>query len=108
MRWSPPVGRYVVTGAAGFIGSHLAERLLVRGDDVVAVDSFTDYYDPARKEANSAAFPVRRIDLVTDALTGLLDGADAVFHLAGLPGPRSFGPVFADYLARNPLATQRV
>ena len=45
--------RYTVTGAAGFIGSHLAERLLADGHDVVAVDSFTDYYDPALKEENA-------------------------------------------------------
>jgi nucleoside-diphosphate-sugar epimerase len=102
------MARYVVTGAAGFIGSHLTETLLAAGHDVVAVDSFTDYYDPARKEENAAAFDVLRLDLVTDPLDGLLAGADGVFHLAGQPGTRSFGPVFADYLARNPLATQRL
>jgi nucleoside-diphosphate-sugar epimerase len=100
--------RYVVTGAAGFIGSHLVERLLRDGHEVVALDAFTDYYDPARKEENAAGFPVLRLDLASDPLTGLLDGADAVFHLAGQPGTRSFGPVFADYLARNTLATQRL
>ena len=42
----------LVTGAAGFIGSHLAERLCRRGDDVVGLDNFNDYYDPARKRAN--------------------------------------------------------
>ena len=98
--------RSVVTGAAGFIGSHLAEALLARGDEVVAVDSFTDYYDPALKEENARELDVRRVDLAEEDLD--LDGVDAVFHLAGQPGARSFGPVFADYLRRNALATQRL
>src|SRR4051812_24653069 len=98
--------RYVVTGAAGFIGSHLAEALLARGDDVVAVDSFTDYYDPALKEENAATFEVLRVDLAAEDLD--LDGVDGVFHLAGQRGARSFGPAFADYLRRNALATQRL
>lgn len=98
--------KYVVTGAAGFIGSHLAEALVARGDEVVAVDCFTDYYDPAEKEENARAFDVERIDLAEDDLD--LDGADGVFHLAGQPGVRSFGDVFPLYLRRNVLATQRV
>jgi nucleoside-diphosphate-sugar epimerase len=102
------VSRYVVTGAAGFIGSHLADALMAQGHDVVAVDCFTDYYDPSRKEENSASFPVLRLDLAADPLEDALAGADAVFHLAGQPGQRSFGPVFADYLRHNTLATQRV
>ena len=98
--------RYVVTGAAGFIGSHLAEALLARGDEVVGVDCFTDYYDPALKEENARAIDVRRIDLAEDGLD--LDGIDGVFHLAGQPGVRSFGEAFPLYLRRNVLATQRV
>jgi UDP-glucuronate 4-epimerase len=98
--------RYVVTGAAGFIGSHLAEALLARGDEIVAVDSFTDYYDPALKEENARAFEVSRLDLAEDELA--LDGFDGVFHLAGQPGVRSFGEVFEDYVRRNIVATQRV
>ncbi len=50
--------KYVVTGAAGFIGSHLAEALSAGGHDVLGVDSFTDYYDPALKEENAAAIDV--------------------------------------------------
>src|SRR5581483_6377510 len=57
------LSRYVVTGAAGFIGSHLTESLLAEGHGVLAVDSFTDYYDAARKEENAAAFDVVRADL---------------------------------------------
>jgi UDP-glucuronate 4-epimerase len=98
--------RYVVTGAAGFIGSHLAEALLADGHDVVAVDSFNDYYDPTLKEKNAAAFEVSRLDLAEDDLA--LDGFDGVFHLAGQPGVRSFGTVFDEYVRRNLLATQRV
>jgi UDP-glucuronate 4-epimerase len=98
--------RYVVTGAAGFIGSHLAEALLERGDEVVGVDSFTNYYDPALKEENARGFEVRRLDLVQDELD--LAGVDGVFHLAGQPGVRSFGEVFPLYVQRNVVATQRV
>jgi UDP-glucuronate 4-epimerase len=98
--------KYVVTGAAGFIGSHLTEALLAGGHDVVAVDCFTDYYDPALKEENAAAFDLSRLDLAEDDLA--LDGFDGVFHLAGQPGVRSFGSVFGDYARRNLIATQRV
>ena len=98
--------RYVVTGAAGFIGSHLVEALTAAGHEVVGIDSFTDYYDPARKEENAAELDMSRLDLAEDELD--FGGADGVFHLAGQPGVRSFGPVFADYVRRNVLATQRV
>ncbi|HEX6788975.1 MAG TPA: NAD-dependent epimerase/dehydratase family protein [Gaiellaceae bacterium] len=98
--------RYIVTGAAGFIGSHLAETLADAGHEVVGVDCFTDYYDPAEKERNAQGLEVRRLDLAEGALD--LDGIDGVFHLAGQPGVRSFGDVFPLYLRRNVLATQRV
>jgi UDP-glucuronate 4-epimerase len=98
--------RYLVTGAAGFIGSHLAEALLAAGHEVTGVDSFTDYYDPRLKEENAAALDVRRLDLAADELD--LAGYDGVFHLAGQPGVRSFGDVFALYVERNVLASQRV
>jgi nucleoside-diphosphate-sugar epimerase len=98
--------RFAVTGAAGFIGSHLTEALRARGDDVVAVDAFTDYYDPKEKEENARGLDVQRLDLAEDSLD--LDGVDGVFHLAGQPGVRSFGEAFPLYLRRNVLATQRV
>ena len=98
--------RYAVTGAAGFIGSHLAEALGAAGHEVVGFDSFTDYYDPALKEENARGIDVRRVDLGEAPLD--FSGFDAVFHLAGQPGARSFGHVFPDYLWRNLLATQRV
>jgi UDP-glucuronate 4-epimerase len=101
--------RYVVTGAAGFIGSHLAEALLPDGHDVLGIDSFNDYYDPALKEKNARNLDVARADLAEDPLDELLEGTDGVFHLAGQPGVRaSFGSGFADYLSRNVLASQRV
>ena len=98
--------RYVVTGAAGFIGSHLSEALTAAGHDVVGLDCFTDYYDVARKEENARKLDVRRVDLAEDELD--FAGFDGVFHLAGQPGARSFGDVFPTYLRRNVLATQRV
>jgi UDP-glucuronate 4-epimerase len=98
--------RFVVTGAAGFIGSHLTEALLADGHEVVAVDSFTDYYDPALKEENAAGFDVSRLDLADHELA--LDGFDGVFHLAGQPGVRASFADFDVYVRRNIVATQKV
>ena len=98
--------RYLVTGAAGFIGSQLADSLLAHGHDVVALDCFTDYYDVARKEENARELDVQRVDLAEDDLD--FSGLDGVFHLAGQPGARSFGDVFPLYVRRNVVATQRV
>jgi len=98
--------RYAVTGAAGFIGSHLAEALHAAGHEVVGIDCFTDYYDPALKEENARGLDVRRVDLAEDELD--FTGLDGVFHLAGQPGVRSFGDVFPLYLRRNVHASQRV
>jgi UDP-glucuronate 4-epimerase len=98
--------RYIVTGAAGFIGSHLAQALAQRGHEVAGVDCFTDYYDPALKEENAAGLDVVRIDLADVDLD--LAAVDGVFHLAGQPGVRSFGDVFEEYVRRNLLASRRV
>ena len=107
--------RSIVTGAAGFIGSHLADRLLALGHDVIGVDCFTDYYDRAVKERNiaeartNARFQLLEDDLVTMDLPALLDGADYVFHQAGQAGVRpSWGAHFAGYLRNNIDATQRL
>jgi UDP-glucuronate 4-epimerase len=98
--------RYVVTGAAGFIGSHLAEALRSAGHEVLGIDCFTDYYDPAVKERNASRLDVRRLDLARDELD--FTDWDGIFHLAGQPGVRSFGDVFPLYIERNVLASQRV
>ena len=84
--------RIVVTGAAGFIGSHLCERLAVRGYSVVGVDSFDDYYAVRRKKQNAlelAAVGVRveRLDLTCNSLRGTLADAEVVYHLAAQPRP---------------------
>jgi len=101
--------RYLVTGAAGFIGSHLAEALVAEGHDVVGLDSFNDYYDPARKRANADGGGVVEADLLDTDLYGLLADVDGVFHLAGQPGVRaSFGPGFELYVARNVHASGRL
>jgi UDP-glucuronate 4-epimerase len=98
--------RYAVTGAAGFIGSHLSETLLAAGHQVDGIDCFTDYYDRSIKEENARGIDVRRVDLAEDPLD--FAGLDGVFHLAGQPGVRSFGDVFPTYLRRNVHASQRV
>ena len=107
--------RVVVTGAAGFIGSHLCERLLAGGHEVVGIDSFTDYYDRAVKERNLEQarthpdFALEDLDLVDGDLRGPLAGARVVFHLAGQPGVRpSWGSDFDRYVRDNILATQRL
>lgn len=107
--------RVVVTGAAGFIGSHLCERLLADGREVVGIDSFTDYYDRTVKERNlehvlsNPNFALEEIDLVEGDLRAPLAGASVVFHLAGQPGVRpSWGSEFDRYVRDNILATQRL
>ncbi len=98
--------RYAVTGAAGFIGSHLAEALVAAGHEVVGIDAFTDSYDRELKEENAGALDVLRLDLAEDTID--LSGFDGVFHLAGQPGVRSFGDVFPLYVRNNVLASQRL
>ena len=107
--------RALVTGAAGFIGSHLCEHLADSGDDVLAVDCFTGYYDRARKEANRAAatgdprVTFLEADLRTADLAALVSDVSVVYHCAAQPGVRaSWGADFAEYVEHNVLATHRL
>lgn len=107
--------KYVVTGAAGFIGRHVCSELLQDGHEVVGVDAFTDYYDPSVKRANAAwlerydRYRGVELDLVTGAVDELFDGAAAIIHLAGQPGVRlSWADGFQRYVERNITASQRV
>lgn len=104
----------LVTGGAGFIGSHLTERLLGEGATVRVVDCLTEYYDPALKASTldalaTAGAEVHRVDLGTAELGPLLDGVDVVFHQAGQPGVRlSWAEGFPTYVERNIALTQRL
>lgn len=105
----------MVTGAAGFIGSHLSEALVRQGDSVVGVDCFTDYYPKKVKLANLSAlrkmkkFELVEVDLSTARLPPLVSDAECVFHLAAQPGVRaSWGTSFSHYVKDNIVATQRL
>ncbi len=105
--------RTLVTGAAGFVGSHLCEDLIARGDEIVGVDCFLDNYERGIKEAQiaglreHAGFELIESTILDLDLAKALTGVDRVFHLAALPGVRpSWGTAFADYLTHNVLSTQ--
>lgn len=105
----------LITGAAGFIGSHLCEALIREGWHVTGVDCFIDNYSINIKEANVAGlitdpnFVLIREDISKVHLEAYLEGVDLVFHLAGQPGVRrSWGRNFDSYVANNILATQRI
>ncbi|MPZ18563.1 MAG: NAD-dependent epimerase/dehydratase family protein [Luteitalea sp.] len=107
--------RALVTGAAGFIGSHLCERLLAQEAEVVGLDAFTDYYTRALKEANLHAchahpkFQLQEARLQDAELAPLLRDVTHVFHMAAQPGVRkSWGRDFDVYVRDNIDATQRL
>jgi nucleoside-diphosphate-sugar epimerase len=107
--------RCLVTGAAGFIGSHLAERLLMDGHEVIGIDAFIDYYPRAIKERNLEgprswkSFVFVEGNLLDLSLLPLLEGVDWVFHQAAQAGVRaSWGAEFLRYTDCNVLATQRL
>jgi UDP-glucose 4-epimerase len=105
--------KILVTGVAGFIGSHLAERLLEEGSQVIGVDSFLDYYSRKIKENNlKALVNNNRFTFIEGSifelnLTEILKKVDAVFHQAAIPGVRtSWGKEFYKYIENNVLTTQ--
>ncbi|MFT3904152.1 MAG: NAD-dependent epimerase/dehydratase family protein [Niabella sp.] len=105
--------RLLITGAAGFIGSHLAEKLARAGHEVTGVDNFSNYYDPALKRQNAAEVEkrgviIKNIDLRdAQALDGVSKNFDYIFHLAGQSGI-SATTGFDDYLQNNIIATQNL
>jgi len=107
--------RCLVTGVAGFIGSHLANRLLADGHDVCGIDAFIDYYPRSFKERNLERarswdrFRFVEADLLDVYLPPLLEGVDWIFHQAAQAGvPSSWQGGFNTYLNCNVLATQRL
>jgi nucleoside-diphosphate-sugar epimerase len=104
----------LVTGAAGFIGSHLCERLLHEGHSVVGLDAFVPFYPRPLKEANLAGlhgrdgFTFLSMDLRSDDLTAAVDGVEAVFHLAAMPGLVRSWTEFDLYQSCNLNGTQRL
>ena len=110
------MSRALVTGCAGFIGSHLTESLLADGHEVLGVDCFNDNYDAARQAGQPGArarprrVPARRRrPRRRRTLAALLDDRDVVFHLAAEPGVRpSWGRRFDRYVHNNVVATQRL
>ena len=101
--------RWLVTGAAGFIGSHVCEALVARGDDVVGVDDFDPYYARAVKEANLAALAgvprFRLVEADCAAVPVPLDGLDGIVHLAAKPGVRPSLEEPAAYVTANVTGT---
>jgi len=103
----------IVTGAAGFIGSHLAETLLKQGEEVIGIDEFNDYYDPMFKYKNIASlqsypnFKLIEGDIQSLDWRSLLEDVDIIYHQAAQAGVRaSWGQGFRFYTERNISATQ--
>ncbi len=105
----------LVTGCAGFIGSHLCETLIAKGWRVIGIDGFLDNYPKGVKQRNIYPllphdnFKFIKGDLTRAPLGNIIKNVDYVFHLAGQPGVRdSWGGTFDSYVVNNILATQRL
>jgi len=105
----------VITGVAGFIGSHLAEKLLQKNFKVIGIDSFTNYYSKKIKKHNlkeclkNKNFSLIIKDLIEIDLLPIFRKSQHLFHLAAQPGVRSsWGPQFENYVKENILVTQRI
>jgi len=104
----------LVTGVAGFVGSHLAEALLAQGDEVIGIDAYTSYYNLEQKRENVRRlkkyryFRMIEIDLRTAPLQEFVDGCEIVYHQAAQPGVRASWGAFPSYVEHNVLATQRL
>ena len=104
--------KILVTGAAGFIGSHLSERLADLGHEVIGVDNFNPYYSVELKELNAKdleekGVKIHRLDISTDDITPLVEGVNAAFHLAAQPGISATTP-FSVFMQNNMVATENV
>lgn len=109
------MGIHIITGVAGFIGSHLAETLLQQGIEVIGIDQFNNYYDPQLKQKNIAnlnrfsSFKLIKADIQDLDWQQLLQSVDVVYHQAAQTGVRaSWGKGFYDYTSRNINATQTI
>ena len=104
----------IVTGAAGFIGSHLCEELLAQGHKVMGLDAFIPYYPQVVKHRNlldilrHPNLRFYRVDLRSDSIDELLTGADVIFHLAAMPGLVQSWTDLEGYWTCNVLATQKL
>jgi len=104
--------KILVTGAAGFIGSHLSERLVDLGHEVIGIDNFSPYYSVDLKRLNAQdlankGVKIHELDISEDDLTSAVDGIEAVFHFAAQPGISAATP-FSVFLKNNVVATENL